>query len=270
MAVKLTKALIAKSRVIARGRAIREVQRLAETYGGVASNWVKKSSPRVMIDGNRPKSTGMNATGLVDSKKRLNGCEVKVRLKKNSMAKYTEFTPGNVYAVIGIEADDFRIMNDLGRPYLYPAGIFEIVDSTPGVKWHRTTGSEGEHYAYPPELSTPGFFEDYFDGDRSTQSVLEAYLLYSRKKNGKGPRGKAARAVLHGRVKYAVAESDDARGAVRSEEQMEHLQGRGALRAGSCAQAPDAEARSLNIRLPPIYLSGWATLVAVPMIMRRR
>ena len=41
----LTPRLLAQSRVIAKGRRIRDVQRLVQTYGGKASEWVKKSSP---------------------------------------------------------------------------------------------------------------------------------------------------------------------------------------------------------------------------------
>jgi hypothetical protein len=38
--------MISQSRVIAKGLRIREVRRLVEQYGGSASRWVKKSSPR--------------------------------------------------------------------------------------------------------------------------------------------------------------------------------------------------------------------------------
>jgi len=46
-ALPLTPAQIAQSRVIARGLRIRDVHRLVETYGGTASQWVKKASPRL-------------------------------------------------------------------------------------------------------------------------------------------------------------------------------------------------------------------------------
>jgi hypothetical protein len=39
--------MIAQSRVIAKGRRIRDVERLVESYGGSASRWVKKRSPRL-------------------------------------------------------------------------------------------------------------------------------------------------------------------------------------------------------------------------------
>ena len=39
----LTKEMLARSRVIAKGRAIREVERLVRLYGGKVSLWLKKS-----------------------------------------------------------------------------------------------------------------------------------------------------------------------------------------------------------------------------------
>jgi len=68
--------------------------------------------------------------------------------------------------VIGIEANDLRIINDQGRPFLYPARLFQIVDRREPDDWISQVGDEGERYAYPPSLSTVGFFEDFFDGDK--------------------------------------------------------------------------------------------------------
>jgi hypothetical protein len=47
----LTKELIAQSRVIAKGRRIRDLERLLTEHGGMPSMWTKKSSPPVEIDG---------------------------------------------------------------------------------------------------------------------------------------------------------------------------------------------------------------------------
>jgi hypothetical protein len=41
-----------------------------------------------------------------------------VKLKKKH-ARYRDLTLGQPYAVIGIEANEFRILNDAGRPFLY-------------------------------------------------------------------------------------------------------------------------------------------------------
>ncbi len=46
---RVTPRMLAQSRVIAKGNRIRDVQRLVGTYGGKASQWVKKSSPRFEI-----------------------------------------------------------------------------------------------------------------------------------------------------------------------------------------------------------------------------
>jgi len=42
---RLTPRIISQSRVIAKGRRIRDVERLVARYGGRVSRWVKKSSP---------------------------------------------------------------------------------------------------------------------------------------------------------------------------------------------------------------------------------
>ena len=50
-----------------------------------------------------------------------------VKLKKKN-ARYRDLTFGQPYVVIGIEADDLRILNDAGRPFLYPPDLFSLVD----------------------------------------------------------------------------------------------------------------------------------------------
>ncbi|MBI4444043.1 MAG: hypothetical protein HY649_11810 [Acidobacteria bacterium] len=85
---------------------------------------------------------------------------VKLRGKNT---RYPDLTPGQAYVVIGIEANDLRILNDAGRPYLYPRRIFELVDSHEPSYWVNEYGDDGECYAYPPPLNRPGFFEDFFD-----------------------------------------------------------------------------------------------------------
>ena len=76
---------------------------------------------------------------------------------------YRDLTAGQSYVVIGIEANDLRILNDAGRPYLYARRLFELVDPREPCDWVTEYGEDGERYAYPPPLNTPGFFEDFFD-----------------------------------------------------------------------------------------------------------
>jgi hypothetical protein len=48
---ELTEELIARSRIIAKGRGIRDLKRLLQDYGGKSSVWTKKISPPVEIGG---------------------------------------------------------------------------------------------------------------------------------------------------------------------------------------------------------------------------
>ena len=84
--------------------------------------------------------------------------------------EHPNLTPGHPYVVIGIEADDYRIINNNGRPYLYPHELFEVRDPHVPDDWITETGEDGERYAYPPSLNAPGFFEDFFDGDERAVS----------------------------------------------------------------------------------------------------
>jgi hypothetical protein len=78
--------------------------------------------------------------------------------------RYPDLTPGQPYMVLGIEADDLRILNDQGKPYLYPHEIFKVVDAREPLDWVSELGEDNERYAYPPPLNGSGFFEDYFEG----------------------------------------------------------------------------------------------------------
>jgi hypothetical protein len=91
--------------------------------------------------------------------------KARVRRVEHEGVAYSDLTLDNVYTILGIEDDDYRLISDEGRPYLYPAVIFELVDSSEPSDWVTEFGAEGERYSYPPELSARGFFEAYFDGE---------------------------------------------------------------------------------------------------------
>ena len=85
-----------------------------------------------------------------------------VKLKKKS-ARYRDLTFGQSYVVIGIEADHLRILNDAGRPFLYPPDLFSLIDRKEPADWVTEFGEDGERYSYPASLNKSGFFEDFFD-----------------------------------------------------------------------------------------------------------
>ncbi len=76
------------------------------------------------------------------------------------------------YFVIGIEADDYRILNDFGQPYLYRAKLFQVTDSSEPDDWITEYGDDGERYSYPRKLNVAGFFEDYFDNNKKIVSTF--------------------------------------------------------------------------------------------------
>ena len=80
--------------------------------------------------------------------------------------RHQDLSAQRPYVVIGIEADYFRILNDQGRPFLYSARLFRIVDRREPNTWISEVGEEGERYAYPPPLNSAGFFEDFFEGHK--------------------------------------------------------------------------------------------------------
>jgi len=86
-----------------------------------------------------------------------------IKLRRTN-SRYPDLTLRQPYVVIGIEGDDYRILNDSGLPYLYPRSIFEVLDAREPLDWVSECGGDGERYAYPAPLNQPGFFEDYFDG----------------------------------------------------------------------------------------------------------
>jgi hypothetical protein len=94
-----------------------------------------------------------------------------VKLKKKNR-RYSDLTSEQAYVVIGIEANDFRILNDVGRPFLYPASLFNKIDSREPSDWVTDFGDEQERYSYPPELNKPGFFEDFFEEKRKAVTTF--------------------------------------------------------------------------------------------------
>ena len=94
-------------------------------------------------------------------------------------SRYLDLTPGQPYVVLGIEADDYRILNDQGRPYLYPHELFTVTDAREPDDWVSELGEDNERYAYPPLLNGSGFFEDYFNGE--SEAVATFWRVMNRR-----------------------------------------------------------------------------------------
>ena len=95
---------------------------------------------------------------------------------RSETQQYPDLTFQQDYVVLGIEADDFRLLNDSGKPYLYPAHLFDVINPKEPHDWITETGDDGERYAYPPVLNPAGFFEDFFDNDPQTISIFWRFI----------------------------------------------------------------------------------------------
>ncbi len=110
---------------------------------------------------------------------------MKVRLKKdyNTIVpgKKHQLTPGTNYNVIGIECDDYRILDDSDDPVLYSPHLFDITDATEPADWISTV-DDGCRYAYPVDFGKVGFWEDYHDKVPEAVEVFDRYMTVFRKR----------------------------------------------------------------------------------------
>ena len=100
---------------------------------------------------------------------------MKVRVRE-SLRDSPYLTPGKEYLVVGLDHESFRVVHDLGEPTLFPCSAFDIVEDAVPEDWVWKRFAEDEFYADPPELSEPGFYEDYFDGKEYAIEVFVSYL----------------------------------------------------------------------------------------------
>lgn len=95
---------------------------------------------------------------------------MKVKLIKS----YHNLSNKSVYEVVGIEADDYRIIDDHNDPFLFERKRFKVVDKKEPSFWINEYGQDNERYSYPKEWNRVGFFEDYFDGKRDAILKFES------------------------------------------------------------------------------------------------
>jgi len=94
----------------------------------------------------------------------------------DDIAQYLDLTPNNVYRVIAIEGDHFRLMSHEGLPYCYPKFLFTMMDDKWPDDWIIKIDNVDEQYVYPKSLAEKGFFERYFDGNPDAILLLRKRL----------------------------------------------------------------------------------------------
>jgi hypothetical protein len=75
---------------------------------------------------------------------------------------FPDLTYGNVYAVIGIEGNYYRLLGDHGLPFLYHKSRFDVTDPEKEPDWIGKTDELIGEIWYPERLMDDGIFEDYF------------------------------------------------------------------------------------------------------------
>lgn len=87
-----------------------------------------------------------------------------------------DLTVGKTYRVIAIECDDYRIIGDDGRPYIYPKEAFVVIEADFDPDWVVEVEDDCGLYAGPKEFASPGFFEDYFEDQQFAREIVNQYL----------------------------------------------------------------------------------------------
>jgi hypothetical protein len=101
---------------------------------------------------------------------------MRVRCKKNRSSGIKHaLTIGADYEVVGIECDDFRILDDRGDPVLIERTLFRVLDRTRPQSWVTKT-MDGAEYSYAPPFGKPGFWEDYHDNVPGARRAFNRYL----------------------------------------------------------------------------------------------
>jgi len=97
--------------------------------------------------------------------------------------KHPDLTVGNLYSVIGIEGSYYRIMGDLGFPFLYHKSRFEVVDSEEEKDWVHDEVTEVGILRYPEGLMDDDIFREFFK--RRTRAIvtvrMHAHRIVGRK-----------------------------------------------------------------------------------------
>ena len=114
------------------------------------------------------------------SPRKLNSLTKPIQNRTNNSGLPFDLTLGRVYQILGIEADNYRLICDdlrspddrkanstlrskMPQPYLYSPQLFDVVVSSEPNFWVCVYGEGGERYCYPREWMHVGFFEDYHD-----------------------------------------------------------------------------------------------------------
>jgi hypothetical protein len=84
--------------------------------------------------------------------------------------EHRTLSTGEIYFVIGANDSDYRVVDDLGEPVLFPKALFQVLDRSIPTGWV-LHDYEDSYYLDPAATAQPGFYEDWFgsSGDRAAE-----------------------------------------------------------------------------------------------------
>jgi hypothetical protein len=88
----------------------------------------------------------------------------------------TSLVQGHEYEVIGFDDSFYRVIDEANEPAFYPKSYFIDDGFTTPLNWVYRDLGEGEFSCDTPELSSPGFYENYADGEPSTIKAYKELL----------------------------------------------------------------------------------------------
>jgi hypothetical protein len=93
----------------------------------------------------------------------------------NSAFRHPDITEGNLYSILGMEGDYYRILGDTGKPYLYHKNRFEVIACEKGMDWTREIDSVIGEICYPAAI-TVNIFEEFFLYDLKAKVIISSYV----------------------------------------------------------------------------------------------
>ena len=99
-----------------------------------------------------------------------------VEFVKSIGEKTSEFVVGRKYLLVGIDDDNYRVMTDGLKPFVYPRTCFAPPNLTPPAGWLRITYEGGEYESYDPDSGGKAVVMGMFDGDPDATAQFANYV----------------------------------------------------------------------------------------------
>jgi len=88
---------------------------------------------------------------------------------------YPDLTLGNIYNILAVDIDSYRIIGNRGFPYLYDKRRFEVIDDKLDNEWEKTVTESGR-ILYNPKEFKEHLLSKYFDQNIRAINIFNRYV----------------------------------------------------------------------------------------------